>query len=460
MSVSKARSGWETVNRWRALLPKPSLAAVQKPQQAFPERKADHFVTTRASHNRNRSIHALEASNLFLADVQTGLGPFLAAYLAGAGWDAGRVGVALTIAGATTVVLQTPAGALVGRIHSKRAVLIAGICVLATGALMLASGTSPLQVYPAQILIGGAAPFLAPTLAAITMGLVGKGLFDRQFGKNQGFNSAGNVACALGIVAASHYFGNRAIFLLAVVLMIPTILPVSSISKDDIDYDKARGCEGPEVRPAGESGTLQLLQDRTLLIFLVCAFLFHFANAAMLPQLGEMLTRGVASSAAPFMSACIIVTQVVIMCSATQIGKLANQRGRKPLLLLAYGVLPVRALLYTLTHWSRALIGIQVLDGIANAIFGVVSILVVADLTRGTGRFNLVQGALATAVSIGAALSTTFGGKLIQLFNFRVSFLSLGAVALAAFLLLILMIPETLPNSETHTTSLPQGEPA
>lgn len=202
-----------------------------------------------------------------------------------------------------------------------------------------------------------------------------------------------------------------------------------------------------------------LASDPTLLLFLACAFLFHFANAAMLPQLGEMLSHGSASSAAPFMSACIIVTQVVIMCSATSIGRFANVHGRKPLLLLGFGVLPLRALLYTLTHWSIALIAIQLLDGVANAIFGVVAVLVIADRTRGTGRFNLVQGALATAVGLGAALSNTFGGKLIQHFSYRISFLSLGTVALGAFFLLLFAVPETLP-AQDGIPHLPQGEPA
>jgi MFS family permease len=184
----------------------------------------------------------------------------------------------------------------------------------------------------------------------------------------------------------------------------------------------------------------------------------------MLPQLGEMLSHGSRASAAPFMSACIIVTQVVIMCCAPATGRYANLHGRKPLLMLGFGVLPIRAVLYTLTHNTGSLIAIQLLDGVANAIFVVVSILVVADRTRATGRFNLVQGSLATAVGLGAALSTTFGGKLIQHFGYRVSFLSLGAVAALAFLLLWTAIPETLPermkpengpSSPTVTQELP-----
>jgi len=398
---------------------------------------------------KKKSVHALEATNFFLADVQTGLGPFLAAYLAGAGWQPGRVGVALTVGGIITVALQAPAGAIVDQLRSKRLILGIGSVVLAVGAVLLSITAAPWAVYTSQVLIGGTAPFLGPTLAAVTMGVVGVAYFDLQFGKNQSFNSAGNVACALLIAGVSHVFGNRAIFITAAVLTIPTILAVRAIRSKDIDYDLARGgamqVDGKEV-PARVSVMKTLLGDRVLPAFLACAFLFHFANAAMLPQLGEMLSHGARASAAPFMSACIIVTQVVIMCFASTIGRFANVHGRKPLLMLGFGVLPIRAVLYTLTHNSESLIAIQLLDGVANAVFVVVSILVVADRTRGTGRFNLVQGALATAVGLGAALSNTFGGELIQHFSYRISFLSLGTIAALAFFLLWTAIPETLPD--------------
>lgn len=402
---------------------------------------------------KKKSIRALLATNFFLADVQTGLGPFLAAYLASAGWNAGRVGAALTLGGIVTVVVQTPAGAIVDRTTSRRMVLAVGCLVLLAGAILLSMSTAPWSVYTAQFLVGGTAPFLAPTLAAITMGVVGVKLFDRQFGRNQSFNSAGNVACALLIAGVSRLFGNRAIFIAAALLTIPTIFSVMAIRSDDIDERLARGAREEthgDARP--ESIWRTLFGDRVLLFFFVCAFFFLFANAAMLPQLGEMLSKGVRSSAAPFMSACVIVTQLVIMCTASTIGRYSNKHGRKPLLLVGFGVLPVRALLYTLTHTTSLLIAVQLLDGVANAIFGVVSILVVADRTRGTGRFNLVQGALATAVGIGAALSTSFGGALIQRYSYTVSFLALGGIALLALGVLAFGVPETLSKESAFNS--------
>jgi MFS family permease len=390
---------------------------------------------------KQKSVRALEWTNFFLADVQAGLGPFVAAYLAGLGWQAGAIGRALTFGGIVTVVLQTPAGWLVDRVTWKRAILIAGSFMLAAGALLLAASGRTGIVYAAQGLVGLAGPFLGPTIAAITLGVVGSSCFDRQFGRNQGFNAAGNLFAAAAIAATGRFLGNRAIFFAAAVLVVPTMVAALAIHGDDIDPNEARG-GSQEGAPA--SSILTLCQDRVLLAFLGCAFLFHFANAAMLPQLGEVLANGSAQAATPFMGGCIAITQVVVLLTAALFGRLANRHGRKGLLLLGFGLLPLRGVLYTVLHAVPALLAVQILDGIANSIFGVVSILVIADRMRGTGRFNLAQGAMATAVGLGGALSNTFGGILMEKSGYRVSFLALGAVACLATLLLLFAVPETL----------------
>lgn len=386
-------------------------------------------------------LRALEWLNFFLADVQTGLGPFLAAWLAIAGWNPERVGLALTLGGIVTVLVQTPAGAMVDRWRRKRTIVAVGVGALVAGAGLLLASTRPLWVYAAQGLIGAAGPFLGPTLAAITLGMVGARAFGRQFGRNQSFNAAGNVLAALLVGAVSRLFSTRAIFLVPILLALPTWGALAAIPPRRIHYAEARG--------ARQDGTVEVsavsavLADRVLLAFLLCAGLFHLANAAMLPQLGEMLARHRTRSAAAFMSACIIVTQVVITLTAPWIAKQAERVGRRPLLLIGFGVLPIRGVLYTVVAGTLPLIAVQLLDGVANAIFGVVSIMVVADRTRGTGRFNLIQGALATVVGVGAALSTTVGGALIQHGSYRISFLGLAGVATLAFGLLWFAVPET-----------------
>jgi MFS family permease len=401
-----------------------------------------------ATQGKRRSLRSLEWLNFFLADVQTGLGPFLAAYLASSGWNPGRVGYALTFGGLVSVAMQTPAGAVIDAAHRKRALLAASLGVLVAGAFLLMGRLSPIRVYAAQFLIGGSGPFLAPTVAAITLGIVGAGAFDKQFGKNQAFNSAGNVFTALLVGYASYKFGYRAIFVIAALFAIPAVVSLLAIDGNQIDYAGARGAvqEQGQIKPEGLSA---LFRDRILLCFLATAFLFHLANAAMLPELGEMLSKDNLKTAAPFMSACIIVTQLVITVTAAWIGRRAAAKGRKPLLLFGFGVLPIRGVLYTLTHAVGALIAIQVLDGVANAIFGIVSILVVKDRTQGTGRFNVAAGSLATMVGIGAAGSMTIGGVLIQHSGYRASFLGLAGIALLAVALLWFAVPETLSKTNT-----------
>ena len=356
-----------------------------------------------------------------------------------------------------SVAMQTPAGAVIDAVHRKRAVLAASLGVLVAGAFLLMRHLSPIRAYAAQFLIGGSGAFLGPTVAAITLGIVGAGAFDKQFGKNQVFNSAGNVFSALLVSYASYKFAYRAIFVIAALFAIPAVVSLFAICGKQIDCARARGAiqEQGQIKAQGLSA---LLKDRILLTFLATAFLFHLANAAMLPELGEMLSKDNVKTAAPFMSACIIVTHLVITVTAAWIGRRAAAKGRRPLLLLGFGVLPIRGVLYTLTHGVGALIAIQTLDGVANAIFGIVSILVVKDRTQGTGRFNVAAGSLATMVGIGAAGSMTIGGVLIQHLGYRASFPGLAGIALLAFALLCFAVPETLSDTSANATPEPQSK--
>lgn len=390
-----------------------------------------------------RSLRGVDWVNFFLADVQTSVGPFLAIYLAGYEWNEQRVGLALTVGGIAGIAAQTPAGALVDRLRSKRALIAAGVVALAIGALVTALVPQLWPVLAAQVLIGGTSSVFIPAVAAISMGLVGHQMFDRRQGRNQAFNSAGNVTAAVAMGLLGYYVSNRSIFFFVIGMALPTLAALLRIKPDEIDYDLARGSRPEAQGDGGPQGVGVLLKDRPLLVFLICCVLFHFANAAMLPLLGEMLAKGKGRSSMMFMSACVVTTQLVITLIAAPCGWLAGSRGRKAVLLVGFGALPVRGVLYTLTHNAPLLVGIQVLDGIAAGVFNVVSVLVIADLTRGTGRFNLAQGAIATAVGIGASLSQFVAGAIVHHAGYRAGFLFLAAVAAAGFATLWWFMPET-----------------
>ena len=393
-----------------------------------------------------RTLRGLDWLNFFLADVQTGVGPFLAIYLAGYGWNEQRVGIALTVGGIAGILAQTPAGALVDRLHSKRALMAGAIAALAVGALLIALAPAFWSVMSAQILIGGASSVFIPAICAVSLGIVGRRSFDGRQGRNQSFNSAGNVVAAVLMGLLGYFISNRSIFFFVALCTLPTIFALISIRPDEIDYARARGAT--EGADDGQIiGVRALLRDQPLVIFLVCAVMFHFANAAILPLLGEMLAKGHGRTSMMFMSACVVTTQMTITVIASWSGRKAGRWGRKPLLLIAFAVLPVRAILYTLTDNTTALVAIQILDGVGAGIFGVVSVLVIADLTQGSGRFNLALGAISTAVGIGAALSQTIAGSIVHHWNFNMGFLFLSAVAAAAFGILLFFMPETRDKS-------------
>ena len=398
--------------------------------------------TRRLSDASPRTQRGLDWLNFFLADVQSGVGPFLAVFLSAAGWNEQTIGVALTAGGIASLVAQTPAGALADRMRSKRALIAGGVFTLAGGALLIAMHQGFWSVLMAQVLIGASSSVFGPTVVAISIGVIGRQMLDRRQGRNQTFNSAGNVFAAVSMGLIGYYLSNRGIFFFVIAITIPAWLALASIKPEEIDYELARGSDSGEARCPAVS-LRDVINDRPLFVFLICVVLFHFANAAMSPLLGEMLSKGHGRTSMMFMSACVITTQVVVTLLASWSGIKAAQWGRKPLLLIGFGVLPLRGILYTLTDRAPWLVAIQILDGIAAAVFGVVSVLVIADLTRGSGRLNLVLGALTTAAGIGAALSQLVAGAVVVRFGYHAGFLFLAAIATVAFLILWKNMPET-----------------
>jgi MFS family permease len=399
-------------------------------------------MTKTLAQRSDGSLFGLDWLNFFLADVQTGVGPFLAIYLAANHWDVQQVGFVLAIGGIAGIGAQTPAGALIDRAHAKRTIVAVAVVCLVIGALVTAFFPTFWPIAAAQVLISTTSSVFVPALAAIALGIVGREGFDARQGRSQMFNSAGNVFAAVAMGLLGYYVSDRSIFFFVVCFAVPTLWSLSLIDPDRIDFRSASGCDGSagNDKPARFR---ELLADKTLLLFLGCSVLFHFANAALLPLLGEMLSKGQGRSSMMFMSACVITSQVVISLIALRCGTLARSWGRKPLLMIAFAALPIRCILYTLTSNTVLLVSIQILDGVAAGIFGVVSTLVIADRTRGTGRFNLSLGAVATAVGIGAAISQAVVGSIVHHGNYTTGFLFCAAIASVAFVTLWMFMPET-----------------
>ena len=351
----------------------------------------------------------LDAANFFLADVRAGLGPYLAIYLLTVQkWDQQSIGVVMSIATIAGVLAQTPAGALVDATRAKRGLMAVAAFAATAACLLLPWLPSFWPVAVSQAAAQAAAAVFEPALTAVTLGVVGRKLFARRIGRNEFFNHAGNVFAAGVAGLAAYWFGPVVVFYLLAAMALASFLSVLIVPAAAIDHDAARGLD--EV-PSGKapSGWMSLMHCRPLLIFAVCVVLFHLANAAMLPLVGQQLASQNEKLGTTLMSVCIVAAQVVMLPMALLVGAKADAWGRKPLFLLGFFILLLRAVLYTLSDQAWWLLGVQLLDGVGAGIFGALFPVIVADIMRGTGRFNLAQGVINTALGIGAALSTSLG---------------------------------------------------
>jgi MFS family permease len=385
----------------------------------------------------------------FVADVQTGFGPFVSVFLTTQKWTQVDIGLVLSAAGFVSLIGQMPGGALVDAARSERTV--AGIAIAAICLSALGYATLPVfsVVLSGSILQALASCVLGPAIAAISLGLVGHAAVGERLGRNARFASIGNGLAAAAMGACGYFISARAVFIVTVLLLIPALLALRTIAPAEIDPERAHGAAAPPVRrPPAKPDTL--LHNRPLLIFAGCLLLFHLANAAMLPLMGSVVTMRSARWATVLIAACIVVPQFVVAAMSPWIGERAQTWGRRPLLLIGFAALPIRGLLFASVTSPELLVVVQVLDGVTAAVFAVMVPLVIADLTRGTGRFNLAQGIVGTFVGIGASLSATLAGYISDHFGSPAAFTGLAVIALAGLVAATLFMPETRDAAEAQ----------
>jgi MFS family permease len=397
------------------------------------------------------SLRSLDAVNLLLAGALSGFGPYVAVFLAEQQWTQQNIGFVLTAAGFVGLLTQLPAGGLLDAVRSKRNLVALGAAMVAASALIIAFWPSFPLVLAALVLQGITGGFLGLAIAAISLGLVGHAALGERLGRNQRFASTGGVL-ASGLMGLIGYFlSYRAIFLAAAALVLPLLFALGRIQPSDIHFGRACGApdhHGPGAPPRARH--LSVWTNRRLLTFAGCVFLFQLANASMLPLAGESLVYSGVPFSSLIVSALIIVPQVIVALMAPWAGRQAKIWGRRPLLLLGFAALPVRALLFAWTTDPTVLIAAQVLDGVSGTMLGVLTALVIADLTQGTGRFNLAQGIVGTMSGIGASLSTTLSSQIAGSLGRAAGFLGISVVALAALLMLWSLMPETNPSNENR----------
>jgi MFS family permease len=385
----------------------------------------------------------LDWFNLFVANIQTGFGPFIAVYLAGQSWTQTSIGLALSVGTVAAMASQVPAGALVDAMPNKTRVAAFSVLAFTACALMFAIYPIPLFVYLAEILHGVSSCTLGPATAAMSLVLAGRFGMGLRLGRNARYAAIGNGLGAALMGACGQYISERAVFFLTAAFTLPALaalLPLRRVAIAGSDL------QPPPRQPGqGRAQFLRVLADRRLLIFCGCAMLFTFANAPMLMLMSGTMTAKVGNPSL-LIAACIVLPQIIVALASPSVGRLAEKRGRRIVLMIGFCMLPLRGLLFATSSNPTLVVAVQALDGIGGACFGIMVPLIVSDVAARSGHFNLSLGFVGFAIGVGGTLSTSAAGWLADHFGTRQAFFFLSAVGIAAVLLVLLAMPETRPK--------------
>ncbi|SAL47203.1 MFS transporter [Caballeronia humi] len=386
-------------------------------------------------------LYALEGLNFFMADVQAGIGPFLGVFLQAQGWHPQAIGTVMTLGGIAGMLATSPAGALVDATHHKRGLIVAAGVLTTLASLVLWVSHSYWMVAASQVFTAVTGAALGPALAGVTLGIVRERGFDRQFGRNQVANHAGNVVGAGLSGWLGWRYGFGAVFALAGVFGVMTVIFTLLIPRNSIDHESARGLGASSSSSSSErehaSGFRVLLTCRPLLLLAAALAMFHLGNAAMLPLYGLAVVAAHKGDPSAFTAQTIVVAQLVMVAAAFFANRLIQRMGYWGVILITFLALPLRGLVAAMFIGEWGVWPVQALDGIGAGLQSVAVPALVVRLLQGTGRVNVGQGVVMTVQGVGAALSPALGGVLAQHFGYATAFLVLGAVSTGSLALWI-----------------------
>lgn len=389
-------------------------------------------------------VTALDALNFLAADVRNLFEPFINVFLVtGQHWTQTEVGLIATGSGLLGIALQTPIGAAIDVTRAKRGVIVATMTAMSVAAIIIVAWPTFWPMALATCVLAVAGDAFVPAVSALTLGLVGREQLARRFGRNSAFDHGGNIAIALVAGGAGYLFSQRAVFLLVPFFAALTSAAVLAIPAGAIDHDRARDLPEDGAADGKAAGYGVLLRSRPLMIFAACAFFFHFANAPLLPLVGQKLALQFPDAATAMLSFCMV---------AAQAGDAADRADRR----LARRPLGQKADL------SRRLPGAADPRGALHAVRQ--RFLASRRATAGRRRRGHLSGADSprhrrrharhgavqsraggdrTTQGVGASISALATGEVTDHFGYSASFLFLAGGASIASALFVLFMPET-----------------
>lgn len=400
-----------------------------------------------------QTVHGLNSLLFFISDVRHGVGPLLSIYLhSDLKWSPAKVGLALASIDFSAVLCQLPAGILADASHSKRALIALACLAIMGGCALIITFPNFASLIFAQFIMGMAIALISPALGAITMGLFGKEHYPWRTTRNEMWNHAGNVFTALSIGLISFLYGHQWIFYIVMLFALASLVSLCFIRSHEIKYSAARELAKDPLTgyPAPPISFEELFKKKAIFIFNFSIIIYYIANAAQIAIVGQMLANHYPKRDALFLATCMLIAEFIMIGTAFTMSFIVNRLGRKPIFLIAFSILPIRAILYTLTDNPALLLSIQILDGIAAGIIGVIGTIINSDLAAGTGHFNFLQGMSALSTSIGASLSNALAGLIATSFGFHTALFALAITAIVGAAFFIFWMPETRIKLTNH----------
>lgn len=438
-----------------------------------------------------------------LGQLGDGLNIFQGIYLVGLGWNEGSVGAALSLMGLTALLVQTLAGDVVDKTTLDRRIFLTVAAIVtalsASAVMFVKEGNSQHGlIYGTKIIEGMASSFIGPCLAALTLASFGPDHFDAIMASNILWGHVGSVASAVlaGGVAFFLYpdiklcflvIGASALVAVVFVKFVPQGDPLmgrgfrgdvamdktgqlqrvmSGEGNGEIDFvaedtqtdaviQKVLSGEAPlrsSTHVPEAASYMSVFSDRRTLVLCLTGFFYHFANANVLLVLGELMggdnEDGTTSRSAIPLIAGAIVTAQLTMSAATLAGDRLTDRGvgRKPIFLIGLASLPIRCALIVLWRDSGEgyLLLTQIFDGIGGGLIGLLHPYLVADVTFGTGRFNVLMGLTASCFGVGATMSNFLGQLAVEYLGHVASLVGSLVLSFVPILLFAVFMPETL----------------
>jgi glycosyltransferase involved in cell wall biosynthesis/MFS family permease len=399
-----------------------------------------------------RGSFALDALNFFLGPVRGGAGTYVAYYFAAMRhFDAASIGTMLGIMSVSLAASQLPCGALIDKFARRQEATALALGILAVAWIAMIFNPSIQMVLVAQLLIGTVCGIFAPVVAALSLGLVGYDQLDRRIGRNAAFANAGSVAVAILIATLTQFFGGSITLWLLAGSATFAAVSVMAIRNSDMNLEllQTRTSIDGATSKLREllAGVELLVKKPAARVFAVVAALYTFANASMLPLMVQSISRQSVTQTAIELPTALLLTEFVMIPAAYFASRHA-WAGRKPLLALSFFALIVRGASFAFVKDPTWLVGLQIFDGISSGIFTVLMTLVLADVTRGTGRLSSSVAALAMLMSLMNAASEYACGVFASSVGFGTAFSLLTSIALLGFGVLLFLMPETGKTTE------------